>query len=469
MPTAQNGRRQQKLIPDDPDRRRAERAEQETGGRLPPQDLNAEIGVLTSLLMDPDKIDDVFGRLDPDDFYSDANRQIFIALQNVHAAGRKIDLDLMTDRLRRSNQLDAIGGVAYLMELFDAYTGHSENIRFYADIVRDMALRRRVILTCSRAAHEAYDQTLDAKKLATETETKLADVAAARDMEALNQFGDVSAACINQFVANKSKPKEQRKGVRSSLHELDRIMGPYEAEQLSLIAARTSQGKSALATSEIAHWLEFTDHIGLLVTLEMSALEAAQRILCAGTRIDIGRFRDGMCGDEEIERMRAWRTENDVARKLYIDDGAERTIPEIIAMARRTRRIAGRLSYLVVDYLQLVQGTGDKYAKRHEEVSKITRGLKIASRELEIPIIALCQLNREADQGKPRLSHLRESGSLEQDASVVCFISRETEGTEAEKSQAELIVAKNRHGKCGSCNVHFWGQYQLFSNPHEDF
>lgn len=463
--TQRNGSRR---LPFSPDERRQEQGTLDSLDRPPPQNLEAERGVLGSVLYEPFLMDELAGKINADDFYSDANRQVFIAINNIHAAGRRVDVTLLHDRLTRAKMLEFVGGVAYLMEIAESVP-HAHNCLYYAEFVREAAVRRRMIAASVETLRSLYDPISDVRAIAAAAETKIADIAAGRDSDALAHFSDVSASVIQKFKAQKNKPQDQQhRGVRSNLMALDAIMGPYECGQVTLIAARTSVGKTAFATSQVADWMENTDQVGYFCTLEMSRYELCERIQCAGASIDLHRFRSGWCGEAEIARMTQWREDCHVAKKLFIDDGAERTVSEILAMARRTRRIAGRLDYVVIDYLQLIEGDGDKYAKRHEVVSKISRTIKIASRALDVPMIVLCQLNREADQGRPRLSHLRESGSLEQDADKVVFIDRQTEGDDAAKATAQLIVAKNRFGKTGECSVAFFGGYQKFQTMHAD-
>jgi len=462
MAARTNGTKQRN-IPDSPDERREKSARLDSLGRLPPQNEEAECGVLAGILYDPSQADLVAGRLDPDDFYSEANRQIFIAINNVHAAGRKVDIGLVVDRLTRFNMLEAVGGVAYLMEVVESAV-HAGNTVYYADLVREYAMRRRLIHAATDCLRDAYDETTEIRKVATNTETKLADIAAHRDASALTPVCDAAAEMVHAAKKKASQPREERKtGVKSSLWALRELLGNYERQQVTLVAARTSVGKTSFVTSEIAHWLEHENYVGYFCSLEMHRVEVVEKIVCAATNVDSRRFREGYCGPEEIALITDW-TKEFAGKKLYIDDAPERTVNEILAMARRVKRQAGRLDYVVLDYIQLVEWDGDKYAKRHEQVSKISRAIKIGARLLDVPMIVLCQLNREAAEGRPKLSHLRESGALEQDADKVLFIDRQTEGSDADTAAATLICAKNRFGRTGECQAAFFGGWQKFAD-----
>ena len=457
-------------VPASPDDRREEHAKLESGVRtlnrrsletVPPQHLEAEMGVLGSAMLDPSCMDELFTLIEPDDFYSDANRQIFIAIRNVHAAGRRVDSTLIHDRLKRSNMLEFVGGVAYLIEITEAVC-HAANFRYYADLVKDCAMRRRIMTASLDAFNRSLDMTTDAKQLAVETETAIGDIGAARDAGELALLTDVVGERFRKITAK----KEPKRGLKSGIYALDKLFDGYECGHMNIIAARTSVGKTALATSHITHWLRNTEAVGYFCSLEMTKEEVVERILVNDASIDLFRFRNHYLQGDEIERLR-----ESVAflqnGKLFIDDAPERTVPQIMAMARRVKRLAGRLDYVLIDYIQLIEGE-DRFAKRHEQVAKISRKLKNGAKALDCPIIALAQLNREADGEKPKLSHLRESGSLEQDADKVVFIHRTTGDNEAENSRAELIVAKNRHGKIGNCFAAFFGSYQRFQGMAED-
>lgn len=450
-----------KALPQDPDARRS--FQQTIDGaaldRLPPQNLEAERGVLSSAILQPFLMDDLVVLLAEDDFYSDAHRQIYIAMKNVHAAGRKLDCTLLHDRLKRSNMLDFVGGLAYLIELTECCP-HAANCRYYADIVKECAMRRRVIHATVETLRGAYDEHSPIRDLIATSEQRLADINAARQADSLKIVADVARSRINRLV-QKSEPK---RGIKSGIFELDRIFDGYECTQLNIIAARTSVGKTALVTSHMAHWLiNKPEAVGYVCSLEMSDQELVERILVNLADVDLYRLRNHFCKDDEIQRLHAAFDQFSKSKGLYIDHASNRTVSELLAQARRVKRMAGRLDYVIVDYLQLLDPEPeDRFAKRHEQVAKITRKLKNAAGDLDCPIIALCQLNRESDGNKPRLSHLRESGAIEQDADKVIFIHRSTDDTDAANAMADLIVAKNRHGKVGECKAAFFGSYQRF-------
>lgn len=444
---------------DSPDERRTKQRQDASAPGLPPSDMEAERGVLSSLMLAPMMMDELTDRLSPDDFYSDAHRNIYIAIANIHAAGRRCDAVLLHDRLKRANQLEAVGGLAYLVELADM-AGHAANVFWYADIVRECAMRRRMIYVCTETLRAAYDDTAKAKEVAKIAEAKIADIAAARDADSLHRIADVAKARLHK-AKNANKPA---RGIRTGIHMLDEIFKGYEAGHLNIVAARTSVGKTALATSHVSHWLVNTDLVGYFCSLEMTEEEVTERVLINIASVDAFRFREHYCNDAELGRIKeAVELIQGNSHRLFIDHAPNRTVREIVSMARRCKRVGDRLDYVIVDYLQLIDGE-NAFAKRHEQVSAITRQLKIAAKELGVPIIALAQLNRDADGTRPKLSQLRESGSIEQDADKVIFIDRPTEDPDGNGADAiaTLIVAKNRHGRVGDCKAAFYGGYQRF-------
>jgi replicative DNA helicase len=446
-----------------PDERREEKARESTLDKLPPHDLEAERGVLGSILYLPIMLDELVGRLTPDEFYSDANREVFIAMNNIHAAGRRVDTTLLVDRLKRANMLDFIGGLAYLIEIADS-TPHASNCLYYADIVRDLAMKRKLIYAATELLRAAYDPTSKPKEIAAAAETAIGDIAAARNADQLVNIVDVAKSRMAKIKAK----KEPKRGLRTGLHALDRIIDGYECGHFNVIAARTSVGKTALATSHVTEWLERDGLVGYFCSLEMSDEEVVERVLVNHASVDLYRFRNHYLGEEELQRLQNSINVIQGSKKLFIDFAAERTVSEILSMARRVKRMAGRLDYVIVDYLQMIESE-DKYAKRHEAVAKISRQLKIGARTLDCPLIVLAQLNRETEKSeRPKLSHLRESGAIEQDADKVVFIHRSTDDDDGVNSRAELIVAKNRHGKVGDAHAAFFGSYQRFQSMNED-
>lgn len=429
--------------------------------RLPPQELECERGIIGSMLLDPRVCDDVLMILAPRDFYSDANRTIYVTLAELHAKGKGVDPTLLHNALKKQGSLEMVGGLAYLLEVVDSVP-HAANAVYYAKIVRDAGLRRELIHTATEALRDGYADGIDVGEVIARYERKLGDLNAARNADQMKQGVEVGLSLLQRL--KRGKPRGP--GVDFGLSKFDQILGGMHAGDLVLLAARTSVGKSALATSLIAHQLATSDRVCYFCSLEMSEEQLMERIVCNMASVDSMRLRNHWCNPDELQRIADAVAL--IGDKLYIDRASYRTVGEVIAMARRAKRTAkGRLDYVVVDYLQLMDSSL-KGRPRHEQVSEISRSLKNAAFDLGVPILALAQLNREADGGKPRLSHLRESGSLEQDADRVIFIDRDTTADESNGAVATLIVAKNRDAKIGECQAAWFGGYQRFAGLEGD-
>lgn len=429
-----------------------------------PHNREAEEGALACLMLEPWRFDEIYIRLEVDEFYDANCRTLYTVMRNIHNAGGKIDEKRCYTQAQRfiTTAEEQTEFLAWLIEIAGGAPS-SANLIYFADMVKDQATRRRLILAGNDLLTAAHDHASDIKKTVREFEGKVGDIGAARNRDQLHFAGDVAAEFKHRFKAKKG-PVE---GVETGIHVLDVILGPMLPGHFIVLAARPGVGKTALATSIIAHHLGTTEKVGYACTLEMDRTEFTERLLVNMADVDMFRFQNHYLGDAELERV--YKTVEGIqeAKRLWIDDAPYRTATEVISMARRTKRLAGRLDYMVIDYIGLMDSELHNKAMRHEVISDISRKLKVAAGALEIPIICLAQLNRDADAGRPRISHLRDSGALEQDADKVVFIDRKIDD-EKEGATAELIVAKNRKAKCGSCRAHFMGGKQRFASFHDD-
>ena len=436
--------------------------------RLPPHNLEAERGVLGSLLLDPRMCDDVVPVLRPDDFYADAHHKLYGHIVAMHDEGGRVDTTLLAERLRQAGDLEAIGGPAYLAEIVHSVAVPSHAV-FYARIVRDKATLRSLIHTSAEILRDCYDSSLEPREMLNRAEEAVFAVRDERSADQVNSMHDVLLEAFEHI--DRRLEHGGSTGIPTGYASLDALTGGLHDCELVILAARPSMGKTALATNVVDYATVEAKVPTLFVSLEMSRLELAQRMLCARGRIDGCKFRSGFLSGQDREKLVVASAELSKA-PLFIDDTASRTVTEIAAAARRLKRKA-KLGLIVVDYLQLVEPDNPKDS-RQEQVARIARRLKGLAREMKVPVLCLAQLNRQAEatrETRPRLSHLRESGAIEQDADVVMFIHREEVGLSPEEArekdvvgQADLIIAKQRNGPVGDVKLAWFSQYTRFES-----
>ncbi len=446
--------------------------------RVPPHSLDAEKAVLGSILLAPHVCDDVVLIVRPDDFYLDAHQKLFEHMVGMHESGSRIDTTLLVERLKQAGDFEAVGGAAYLAEVLQSVAVPS-HAAYYARIVRDKSTLRHLIGASCDILRDAYDAGQDPAELLSQAEAK---VFAVRDRRSNDQITSMHDVLIEAFaVIDRRLEEGGSPGIPTGFTDLDRLTGGLHDSELIILAARPSMGKTALALNIAEHVSMESGLACLFVSLEMSRVELAQRVLCSVARINGNKFRNGFVTPKEREKL--VRVSNRLSSApLYIDDTPSRNISEIAACARRLKRKAD-LRLVIVDYLQLIEPDNSQDS-RQEQVARMARRLKAMARELRMPVICLAQLNRQVDEGKhghrPRLSHLRESGAIEQDADVVLFVHREEyycrsheEAVEKDLvGKAEVIVAKQRNGPTGDVKLAWFKQFTRFENlrdRHEEF
>lgn len=435
--------------------------------RVPPHSPEAERAVLGSILLDPRVLDDVAVVLVPDDFYVDAHRRIYARLLEMHAANRTIDLMLLVEELRRHGEFEAVGGSAYLAEIAQSVAVASHAM-YYAEVVRNHSFVRALIQAGTDIVRDAFDLSLEPREIINRAEEK---ILAIRDRRSPGDAVPISDVLFEAFQMIDRRMQGEATGVPTGFTDLDKLTGGLHDSELIILAARPSMGKTALATNIAEHVSVDAGLTTLFVSLEMSRLELIQRMLCSRGKINGHKFRSGFLSAEDREKL--VRAAGELSRgRLLIDDSPSRTVTEIAAVARRLKRREG-LRLVVIDYLQLIEPDNPK-DPRQEQVAKITRRLKTLARELKIPILCLAQLNRQTEvvkDNRPRLSHLRESGAIEQDADVVMFVHREEYYHTREEAQArglcglaEVIVAKQRNGPVGDVKLTWREEFTRFEN-----
>ncbi len=436
--------------------------------RTPPCDVSAEIAVLGSILLMPDVCDDLALVLKADDFYDDANRKLYQHMMGMIDIGQKIDVTLLVHRLKTMGDYEATGGSAYLAQLANAVPNAAHAL-YYADIVRSKGTYRRLIEASTSILRDAYDEAFDAKELVSQAEQRVFRIQDERSSQSAESIGDLLTVAMER-IDSRMKGTFAVGGVDTHFRTYDEMCGGFHNGELVVLAARPSMGKTAFAMN-VAENVAVKGRVPVLfVSLEMSGVELADRLLCSVARVDSRKLRTGTITQEERKRL----VEKAIAisnAPLYVDDSPSRTVSEIAAVARRIKQRDKRLGLIIIDYMQLIDPDNPK-DPRQEQVAKIARRLKGLAREAYVPVLCLAQLNRQAEEGKdhrPRMSHLRESGAIEQDADVVMFVHREEyyhRGDDASQyaGQAEIIIAKQRNGPVGEIELTWEKEYTRFSD-----
>ena len=445
--------------------------------RQPPSNVEAERGVLGSILLLPIVCDDVALILHPDDFYDHANRLLYTHLRAMHDDGGRIDTTLLVERLRSAGDFESVGGAAYLAEILQSVPT-AANATYYAGIVKNKSTLRSLIHASTEILRDSYDESIDPREALAQAEQKIFSILDDRSSGQLTNIYDIMQEALTRIDA-RMKHENPIGGIETGLTDFDSAVGGLHDSELIILAARPSMGKTALALNIAEHVAVDQGLTTLFVSLEMSRMELADRLLCARAKINVQSLRNGAITTDDRHRLVAKSAELSQA-PLLVDDTPSRSMTEIAAAARRLKR-KENLRFVVIDYLQLIEPDNQR-DPRQEQVAKIARRLKGLARELKVPVLCLAQLNRQAEasrDNKPRLSHLRESGAIEQDADVVMFIHREeyyrTDPEEKKQFErdADLMVAKHRNGATPDIKLHWLREYTRFSNaymkPHDDF
>jgi replicative DNA helicase len=434
--------------------------------RLPPQHLEAERGVLGSILLDNEVMHDIVVFLRAEDFYRDAHQVIYAAIRELYDKAKGIDAVTLAEELKLRGLFDQVGGDDTLTEIVTSVP-HAANGKYYAEIVKEKATSRQLIESATEIIRDGYSNQFTAQELLEGAERKIFGIAEDQIRGETLELKDVVKQAMDLIGIRADSGGHAVTGLATGLIDLDDITGGFHQGQLIIVAARPSMGKTALA-------LNICDHCGvnlkvpvLFVSLEMGHIEIGERMLCARSRVDGHKLRTGM--GMALQEMRKLSTAfNDMSKnaQIYIDDTPARNMMQIAASARRIKR-RSQIGLLVVDYIQLVD-SDDSRDSRQEQIAKISRRLKTLARELKVPVVALSQLNRAVESRedkRPRMADLRESGAIEQDADMVLLLHRpEYYDANDQPGMAELIVAKNRNGPTGNIKLTFLKNLTRFEN-----
>jgi replicative DNA helicase len=437
-----------------------------------PVNLDAERFVLGAILMDDALYIQVAGTLESEDFSLEKHRRIFLRMGELYNRGERIDRVTVANELMKQNQLESVDGVSYLVSLDEGMPALA-NLDSYVGIVKDKAVLRRIIFTSQKLIDRCIIGEEEPDQILASAEESLLKLGESRAQDALvnpQRILQEFEGGINAFL----DPSKRIKGLSTGFLKLDEMTGGLHPGELVILAARPSMGKTALALNVAQHVAMHPNEKQTVAvfSLEMSRESLLTRMICAGARVDQQKFRAGYLNQDERRRLSKTATEL-VQAPLYIDDTSGTHMMDIHAKLRRLKAEHG-LSLVVIDYLQLMSGRG-RYENRNQEISTISRGLKLLAKDLKVPMLVLSQLNRAPEtrpgDHRPQLSDLRESGSIEQDADLVAFIFREEvykQEDERLKGLAELLVAKQRNGPTGKVNLVFLKEFTKFENRTND-
>jgi replicative DNA helicase len=436
--------------------------------RIPPSNLDAESSVLGSILLDNDAYHQLEGQIRPEMFYKEANRKIFSAMEDLIARGAPVDTVTIVEELRTRNQIDEVGGVAYIVGLADAVPT-SVYASFYGQIVQEKASLRNLIAASSKIMQLAFDEAAPVGELMDRAEKLIFEVAQQKRQDRFAEMKDLVNETF-KYITQLAENPGLTTGVPTGFRDLDEMTTGLQPGSLNVLAARPSMGKTAFALS-IAQNIAIRQNKTVAVfSLEMPATQLVLRMLCSEARVDMNRVRQGALNERDFERLVAAADRLHQA-PIFIDD-----VPDlnVIELRSRSRRLMAEhdLQLIVIDYLQLMSGQpgrGGGGDNRQQEIAGISRGLKALARELNIPVVVLSQLSRQVESRpnhRPMLSDLRESGAIEQDADLVAFIYRDDYYNKESEKQgiAEIIVGKQRNGPIGTVELQFHSQHVRFND-----
>ncbi|MDN6578445.1 MAG: replicative DNA helicase [Tetragenococcus koreensis] len=440
--------------------------------RIPPQDIEAEQAVLGAIFLDSDAIIEAMELLEPNNFYRRSHQIIFQCMIQLNDRNEAIDLITLKAEIEKMNSLEDVGGISYLTELSQV-SPTSSSVSYYAKIVDDKATLRQLIQAANRIVTTGFEQNENVQEIVEDAEKSILEVSEKRNSSGFQSIADV----LNQTIENidqLAQNNEEITGLPTGYKALDKMTAGLQKDELLIIAARPAVGKTAFALNIAQNVGTKTDNTVAIFSLEMGAESLVSRMLCAEGSIDASHLRTGQLTDEEWRNLIVAMGSLSKA-SIFIDDTPGIKVSEIRARCRKLAQEKGNLGLILIDYLQLIEGTGRE--SRQQEVSEISRQLKKLAKELNVPVLALSQLSRSVEQRqdkRPVLSDIRESGSIEQDADIVAFLYRDDyyqrendeddEEETGEDNVIEVIIEKNRSGARGTVELLFIKEYNKFSS-----
>ena len=434
-------------------------------GKIPPNDVESEQAVIGSMLTDKEAVSAAIEVLKPEDFYREDNRTIFEAILNLYGRSEPIDIITLKSELSSMGKFEAVGGLEYIAELPDKVPT-TANVEQYIKIVEEKSVLRNLIKTANEIITLGYDQTQEVDGIIDGAEKKIFEVMQKKNQKGYTPIKDILVETFTELEQLYNQ-KQRITGIPTGFSDLDFRTSGLHNSDLILVAARPAMGKSAFALNIATNAAVRAKVPVAIFSLEMSKEQMTSRILCSEAMVDSNKVGTGKIDDEEWSKLAAASGELSEAN-IYIDDTPGISIMEIRAKCRKMK-IEKNIGLVVIDYLQLVQGSGKRGGSREQEIAEISRSLKILAKEINVPVIALSQLSRAPEQRpdhRPMLSDLRESGSIEQDADIVMFLYRDDYYNEdsEKKNIAEVILAKHRAGSTGTVELLWLGNYTKFAN-----
>ncbi len=437
-------------------------------GKVPPHDDEAEQAVIGSMMTDKDAVISAIEVLKPEDFYREDNKTIYTAIMNLYAKAEPIDIITLKDELTSLGKLEPVGGLEYLATLPDKVPT-TANVEKYIKIVEEKSILRSLIKTANELIQIGYDQNEEVEILMDSAEKKIFDLMQKKSQKGYSSIRDILVDSFTELEQLYNQ-KQHITGVASGFIDLDNKTAGFHNSDLVLIAARPAMGKTAFALN-IASYAAVSANTPVVVfSLEMSKEQCANRILCSQAMVDSEKVAKGDISDEDWSKLAIASGELSESAGIFIDDSAGINIAEIRAKCRKLK-LEKNIGLVVIDYLQLIQGSGNAKS-REQEIAEISRSLKILAKEINVPVLALSQLSRAPEarpDHRPMLQDLRESGSIEQDADIVMFLYRDdyyNPETEA-KNIAEVIIAKHRAGPTGTVELLWMPSYTKFANKYK--
>ncbi|MBC7459097.1 replicative DNA helicase [Candidatus Saccharibacteria bacterium] len=425
-------------------------------GKIPPQNLDAEMSLLGAVLIDEETLADISEHVKPHDFYDKRHGLVYEAMMRLYEKHKPVDLLTLTEELKKKNDIETIGGSAYLTELTN-YVPTAAHAEAYAELVAQKAIRRRLIKASADISELGFDEETSTEELLEQAEAQLfavSDQSLKQDLVSIETILTDSFDRMEELHRNKGALR----GVRTGYRDLDNMTAGLQRSDLIILAARPAMGKTTLVTNLAYNVATIAKQPGLFFSLEMSKEQLVDRMLADASGVDAWNIRTGNLSDDDFSKLSDAMGEMAEA-PIFIDDTPGVSVLEMRTKARRAAH-EQPLGLIIIDYLQLMQGSGRGDGNRVQEVSEISRGLKLIARELNVPVIALSQLSRSVESRSPQipqLSDLRESGSIEQDADIVMFIYREAYyNPDTERDNiTDLIIAKHRNGPTGKVELFF--------------
>lgn len=440
-------------------------------GKIPPQSLDLEEAVLGALMLEQSAVNDVIDVLRPESFYKEAHQKIYSAILSLFGKSQPIDILTVTEELKRSAELDVVGGPFYISQLTNRVAS-AANVEFHARIISQKFIQRELIRISSEIIKMAYDETTDVFELLDRAESNLFKVAEGNLRKSYDTMSSLITSAIRQ-VEELSKKEDGVSGVPTGFTSLDRITSGFQPSDMVVLAARPGMGKTAFVLSLARNTaVDFNMPVAVF-SLEMSSLQLVNRLIASETELSAEKLKKGKLEDHEWEQLNA-KVGKLAQAPIFIDDSPALSVFELRAKCRRLKA-QHDIQLIIIDYLQLMTATGDGKGNREQEISVISRSIKSIAKELSVPVIALSQLSRDVEKRggdkKPQLSDLRESGAIEQDADMVMFIYRpeyygidtDEEGN-SNQGVGEIIIAKHRNGALDTVRLKFVSHLAKFTN-----